>query len=69
MLIALIAGVPAIVGALFAGVVMLRTRTPSGQPIGALTEQTNHMAHASAKLTQDIHKAVGNGTAPSQAEA
>lgn len=31
-------------------------RTPSGERIGKLTEQTNHLQHAQTEILMDVHR-------------
>lgn len=61
VVVALIAGLPAILGAVFSGVVWLRIRTPSGTSIGTQVEQANHLAAVNTAMTKDIHESVTNG--------
>lgn len=65
VLVALIAGLPAILGAVFSYLVVVRTRTPSGDPIGTQVEQANHLAAANVGLTKAVHeKVVGDTPIP-----
>lgn len=50
VLVALIAGAPAILAAIFAGIVLLKVRTPSGQSLGALTDDSHVRAVANNLL-------------------
>jgi hypothetical protein len=64
VLIALIAGVPAILAAIFAGVVALRTRMPNGTKIGnAIAE-----SHATATENNALLKKL-NGQPADEGEA
>lgn len=63
VLVALIAGLPAILSAIFAYVVVVRTKTPSGDSIGKQVEQANHLTAANVNLTMQVHDAV-KGTTP-----
>ena len=58
VLVALIAGLPAIIGAAISAIVFWRIRTPSGTPIGTQVEQANHLAAANVGMTKDIHETV-----------
>lgn len=69
MLVALIAGLPAILGAVISGVVLLRIKTPSGKSIGAQVEEANHLAVVNTEMTKTIHDTVTNGTAQAEAGA
>ena len=61
VLIALIAGLPAILGAVFSYLVVVRTRTPSGDTIGKVVERTHDLSSADLALTTKVHKIVKNG--------
>lgn len=50
VLVALIAGLPAILSAVFAGVVLLKVRTPSGKSLGAVAEYAHDTAIANNLL-------------------
>lgn len=58
VLVALIAGLPAIIGAVFSAIVVLRTKTPSGDSIGKQVEQANHLAAANVGLTKQVHEII-----------
>jgi type III secretory pathway component EscV len=50
--IAAVAAIPAIIAAIFAGIVALRTRTTNGRNIGRLAEDAaNHAADTNARVT------------------
>ena len=61
VLVALIAGLPAILSAVFAFILMRRTKTPSGASIGTQVEQANQLASANVALTRQVHTIVKNG--------
>ena len=62
VLVSLIAGLPAILGAVFGFLIVLRTRTPSGDSIGKQVEQANHLAAANVGISQQIHERVVGDT-------
>ena len=62
VLLALIALVPSTLTAVLAFLIHRAVRTPSGQSIGAMVEQTNHLAHANTALNLGVHSAVGATT-------
>lgn len=62
MLVALVAGLPAALGAVLSYLVIRRIRTPSGATIGTLTERTNELAIVNTEMTQDIHTSVRDGS-------
>jgi len=65
VLISLVAAIPAILAAVFAGVVALRTKTRNGNTLGQLAEST--AAHVSdnnvklTKMTDDLEAAKQEG--------
>ena len=61
VLVALIAGLPAILGAVLSFVVVRRIKTPSGKSIGAQVESANELAIVNTELTKTIHEKVTNG--------
>ena len=54
-MIALIAGLPAILSTVFAFLIHRAIRTPSGNRIGSVVEKTHDLSAADVALTQDIH--------------
>lgn len=58
VLLALIAGVPSWIAAVFAIAAKKSLVTPSGEPIGKLTEETHAMAHANAALINVVHRKI-----------
>lgn len=58
VLVALIAGLPAILATVFAYLIHRAIRTPSGDRIGSVIERTHDLSAADVKLTGDIHKRV-----------
>ena len=61
MLVALVAGLPATLSVVLAYRIHRQLQTPSGAPIGAQVEQTNHLAEVNTIMTGEIHKRVTNG--------
>lgn len=61
VLVALIAGLPAIIGAVFSAIVLLRIRTPSGGSIGAVVERTHDLSAVDVAISTAVHKQVTNG--------
>lgn len=55
VLVALIAGLPAIIGAIYSGRVHRQIRTPSGPSIGKQVEHANVSAIANNQLLSAIH--------------
>jgi cobalamin synthase len=62
VLVALIAGAPAILAAIFAFRVHRDVKTPSGDTLGAVAERTHDMTSANLALTQKVDKQT-NGSA------
>lgn len=62
VLVALIAGLPATLSAIFAYRVALQLRTPSGEQVGALVEKTHDLSVSNTTLTMQVHKHVTNGS-------
>lgn len=64
VLVALIAGLPAIIAAVGAILIRRQLKTPSGDPIGKQVEQANHLAAANVGLTTAVHRVLtdANGT-------
>lgn len=65
----LIAIVPAIVAAYFAYRVHANIRTPSGEKIGVVAEQSHHLAAANTAMLKDVHRQVANGESSPEGEA
>lgn len=61
VLVALIAGLPAIISAIGVIIIRAQLKTPSGESIGTQVEQANQLAHVNTALTTEIHKVVKNG--------
>lgn len=66
VLVALIAGVPAIIGAIAGAILVVRTKTPSGTGIGKQVENALHTALANNYHLRSIG---GTVAAPSPPEA
>lgn len=58
VLIALIAGIPAIIAAVASAIVLYRTKTPSGDRIGHVVERTEHLSAVDVGLTRSVAKKV-----------
>lgn len=56
VLVALVAGLPAIIAALFAGLTHRAVRTPSGERIGTQVEEAHHATSANTALLTAIVK-------------
>lgn len=56
VLVALIAGLPATLAVALSYMIHRQIRTPSGERIGKLTEQTNHLQHAQTEILMDVHR-------------
>lgn len=54
MLIALIAGLPAIIAAVFAGLVHRQVKTPSGDTLGEVAERTHDLSAADVALSRHV---------------
>lgn len=61
VLVAIVAGLPATLSVVFAYLIHRQIRTPSGENLGTLTEQTNHIQHAQTQLLLDVHRNTANG--------
>ena len=61
VLLALITAVPAWIAAVGMLIVHRNTRTPSGEKIGTVAEQTHAIAHANAALLTQVQENVSNG--------
>ena len=64
VLVALIAGLPAILAAIFAGLIHAQIKTPSKRPIGKQVEDVLHTALANNYHLQSIAPAVNAPTTP-----
>lgn len=63
VLVALIAGLPAILSAFFAFRIRRAIQTPSGDPIGHVAERSHDLISADLALTTQVHGAITNGAA------
>jgi hypothetical protein len=55
VLVALIAGLPAILATVFAFLIHRAIRTPSGDRIGKVVERTHELSAADVMMTEQIH--------------
>jgi hypothetical protein len=61
VLLALIAGLPAILAAVFAFRIQRQVKTPSGDTLGRVAERTHDMTSANLTLTQKVDKQTNGG--------
>jgi hypothetical protein len=62
VLLALIAGAPAILAAVFAFRIQRQVKTPSGDTLGQVAERTHDMTSANLALTHKVDKQTNGGT-------
>jgi hypothetical protein len=61
VILAVIGIVPGCLAAWFAYRIHGKIRTPSGDPIGRVVEQTHALTATNSAMLIDVHKATGNG--------
>lgn len=61
--------VPALAAAFFAYRVHMAVKTPSGERIGVVSEQTHALASVNTSMLKDVHRATANGEATPEGEA
>lgn len=69
VLLELIAIMPSLVAAYFAYRIHLNVRTPSGEALGVVSEQTHHLASVNTAMLKDVHRATANGESTPAGEA
>lgn len=61
--------IPALAAAYFAYRVHLNVKTPSGESLGVVSEQTHALASVNTAMLKDVHRATANGESTPEGEA
>lgn len=61
IIVAMIAGLPAIIAAFYAHRIRAEIKTPSGDTLGVVAERTHDLTSADLALTTIVHHKVTNG--------